>query len=339
MKLSLIVAGLALISAAGIGCSTPVDDGADGAEIGTSEAALGEAGTLTFGADFQVRVSGTLEKGKKLRVAYDASRLTACRGEQNGKPAWTITGFYKIGGGAVRSFEAGGFSPSSGTNEPVLALDASGDLQIWFQNNNRWGCNAFDSAFGANYHFAVKPAASEPGWVGNVRSVTSRATCNDGGVCDADLQALDTVAVNYDTWTRQRAAIRGIYFEVWKDGVTNWDNPDLWRQLDVKVHSRVGSAGAFKTSYVTFERRIGNNARYAAPLAPLDPIPGQFTLTNAADCPSPIHAVPSGGEPFVETTVELYFTVNGVEVRPSNGGTYRVKYVNYKAPYAICPTL
>ena len=48
-----------------------------------------------------------------------------------------------------------GFSPSSGAEEPVLSLDASGELQIWFQNNNRWGCNAYDSAFGANYHFAI----------------------------------------------------------------------------------------------------------------------------------------------------------------------------------------
>ena len=335
MKLSLIFAGLTVLASAIGGCSSPVAE--DDAELGTSEAALGEAGTLTFGADFQVKVSGTLEKGKKVRVAYDPSRLTACRGEQNGNPAWTITGHYKIGSGPVRSFEAGGFSPSGGTQAPVLTLDASGDLQIWFQNNNRWGCNAYDSAHGSNYHFAVKPAANEPGWIGNVRSITSRATCS-GGPCEVDLRAFDANEITYDTWTRQRAAIRGIYFEVWKDGVTSWDNPDLWKQLDVQVHSRLGSAGAFKTSYVSFDRRVGNNARYAASLAALDPIPGQLTITNAANCPSPIRSVPTSGEPFVEATVELYFTVDGVDVRPSTGGTFRVKYVNYKGPYAICPT-
>jgi hypothetical protein len=331
MKLSLLFAGLMALSGALGGCTAaPADAGAD---LGTSEAALGEAGTLTFGADFKVKLDGTLTKGKTVRVAYDASRLTACRGDQGGKPAWTITGYYTVGGGAVRSFEAGGFSPSSGTSQPVLQLDASGDLQIWFQNNNLWGCNAYDSAFGKNYHFAVQAAANEPGWMGNVRAVTSRATCN-GGPCDADLRPAEP-EVLYDTWTRQRAAIRELTFEVWKDGVTSWDNPDLWRQLDVQVHSRVGSTGAFKTSYVTFDRRLGNNARYAVDLRALDPIDGQGTVAKAADCPTfPLVATPDGQ--YVDATVELYFTVNGAELRPSTGGTFRVRYENYKGMYAVC---
>jgi hypothetical protein len=325
MKLSLLFVGFTALA----GCAPAASS--DDADLGTSEAALGEAGTLTFGADYQVKVSGTLEKGKKIRVAYDANRLTTCRGEQNGKPAWSITGYWKIGNGAVHSFEAGGLSPSHGTDQPVLALDTSGELQIWFQNNSVWGCNAYDSDFGKNYRFAVQPAANEPGWVGNVRHVISRQTCN--GPCESDMHPVAGEIV-YDTWARERAAIRGIYFEVWKDGVTSWDNPDLWKQLDVQVHSRVGSSGPFKSAYVSFDRRLGNNARYAADLRALDPIKGQLAIANVADCPSfPLTA--HGGQ-YVEATVELYFTVNGVEVRPVTGGAFRVRYQNYKSSYALC---
>lgn len=334
IKLSLLFAGFTSVAALALGalggCAAPA--ATEEAELGTSEAALGEAGTLTFTGDRGVDVSGTLEKGKKVRVAYDVNRLTTCRGDQNGKPAWSITGYWRIGSGSVHSFEAGGHSPSGGTAQPVLALDASGDLQIWFQNTSVWGCSAYDSDFGKNYHFAVKPAANEPGWVGNVRSVISRQTCN--GPCESDLKPVQG-AIVYDTWARQRAAIRSVYFEVWKDGVTSWDNPDLWKQLDVQVHSRVGSAGAFKSAYVSFDRRLGNNARYGVDLRGLDPIVGNATLTNVADCPAGLVALPSG-EPLVEATVELYFTVNGAELRPANGGTFEVRYVNYKAPYAIC---
>jgi hypothetical protein len=332
-KLSFLVAGLTALSAAALaGCTAPA--ATDQADVGTSEAALGEAGTLTFGADFQTTISGTLQKGKTVRVAYDASRLTACRGDQNGHPGWTITGYWKIGAGAVHSFEAGGFSPSGGSEAPVLALDASGDLQLWFQNNSVWGCNAYDSDFGKNYHFAIQPAANEPGWMGNVRDVVSRQTCN--GPCESDMQPV-TSAILYDTWARQRAAIKAIYFEAWKQGVTDFDNAELWKQLDVQVHSRVAGTTAFHTAYVGFDRRTGNNARYAADLGALDPISGTGTLTSKADCPAfPLSAPADNGGQYIEATVELYFTVNGAELRPASGDTFKVRYQNYKGLYAVC---
>jgi hypothetical protein len=334
LRLSLIFAGFTLLSATGLaGCTAPAAD-ANAADLGTSEAALGEAGTLAFGADFQTRISGTLQKGKTIRVSYDASRLTTCRGDQNGHPGWTITGFWKIGSGAVHSFEAGGFSSSGGSSQPVLALDASGDLQIWFQTNSVWGCNGYDSDFGKNYHFAIQPAANEPGWLGNVRGIVSRQTCN--GPCESDMHPV-TGEVLYGTWARQRAAIKAIYFEAWKEGVTDFDNADLWKQLDVQVHSRVGATGAFQASYVSFDRRTGNNARYAADLGALDPLVGSTTITKKSDCPAfPLTAPASNGGQYVEAVVELYFTVNGVELRPAAGDTFKVRYQNYEGMYAIC---
>ncbi|WP_146647287.1 DUF6209 family protein [Labilithrix luteola] len=303
----------------------------------SGESALGEAGTITFSANGDVRVQGTLERGKTARVAYDADRLTTCRGEQGGLPAWTISGYYRIAGGVIRSFEAGGLSPSHGTDKPVLTLDSAGDLEVWFQNTSRWGCNAYDSDFGRNFHFSVNPAASDPGWIGNLRAVVSRMTCDGGKACESDMDEPENGEVRYDTWARQRAAIRSVFFEVWKDGVTNWDNSDLWQQLDVQLHSRASASAEFQTSYVSFDRRVGNNARYEIPLRPLDPIPGNFTVQKAADCPNvDLGIAADGNGAHVETVLEYYVTVNGVEFRPAGGGTFRVRFQNYADLYAVC---
>lgn len=319
-----------------MGCSVPSSTETDDSTVTTSEAALNEAGTITFGPG-NVETSGVLQRTKKVRIAYDVSRLTACRGDFMGNPGWSITGFWKIGdAGAVHTFEAGGFSPSGGHGDgPVLTLEQAGELQVWFQNTSRWGCSAYDSDFGKNYRFTVKPAAGDPGWMGNTSVVISRATCNDGRACDADVHAI-TGDITYETYARQRAAIRQVLFEVWKEGVTDFDNADLWKQLDVQVHSRIGSTGAFATTaYVPFDRRQGNNARYAVELRGLDPLYGPNTITNAADCPAFPLTLDASGQ-YVEAVVEMYFTVNGVELRPSAGGAYRVRYQNYKSLFAVC---
>ncbi|MBX3191595.1 MAG: hypothetical protein KF819_31675 [Labilithrix sp.] len=312
------------------GCAAP----ADAEDVESTESALDEAATITFDAAWNERVRGELRKGKKVRVVYDAGRLTTCRGDLNGGPGWTITGFWRIGGGPIRTFEAGGRSSTGGADQ-AFVLDAKGDLEMWFQNTNRWGCSAYDSNLSANYRFAVGASASDPGWIGNARYAIDRMTCD--GVCESSLRPV-TGDIAYDTWARQRAAVRVLTFEVWKDGVTSWDNPELWRQLDVQVHSRVGSAGAFSTRYVDFEKRVGNNARYAIDLRALDPIPGMFTIQSPADCPAwPLTVAAGSNDALVEAVVELYVTVNGVELRPAGpGSVYRVRYANYKGLYAPC---
>ncbi len=57
---------------------------------------------------------------------------------------------------------------------PVIDLDASGELQLWFATNNRCGCNVYDADVGKNYRFHVAPAAREPGWLGNAQFAQGR---------------------------------------------------------------------------------------------------------------------------------------------------------------------
>ena len=290
---------------------------------------------LTFAANFTQTPSAPLVAGREVRVAYDPARLTACRGNLPGGPGWGITGYYRTNGGTVGTFEAGGLSPSHGTTPPVIVLAAPGDLEIWFQNTSAWGCSAYDSNNGSNYHFAVAAAANAPGWVGNATAVTSRATCS-GLPCDADFRPLDA-GFTFDTWTRQRAAITSAFFEVWKQGVTDFDNVNLWSQLDVQLHARVGSQGSFRTSYVSFDRRTNHNARYVLPLRPLDPLAAPGALTSKAGCPTFPTTFSADGQ-YIQADLQFYFTVNGTELRPAGGGVFHGHYANYRGLYAICET-
>lgn len=287
--------------------------------------------TLSFAANFTQRASTTLRVGQRARIVYDASRLAACRGEQGGVPQWSITGYARLGDGETVSFPVAGLMAPQAA--PTIPLDRAGELQVWFQNNNRWGCNAFDSDYGRNFRFRVALPANAPGWVGDGAWVLSRETCN-GAACDAGRRPL-TTPFDYDTWARQRAAIRAVFFDVWKAGVTDRDNPDLWRQLDVQVLSRpAGTALPWRARYVRFEARVGNNARYAIPMRDLDPL-GENTVTRREDCPTaPLTRSEDGT--YVRAELEYFVRVNGVEYRPAAGGTFRARFTQHRGLFDVC---
>ena len=56
-----------------------------------------------------------------------------------------------------------------------------------------------------------------------------------------------------------------------------------------------------------------------------------------ADCPRyTLRRDPTGH--YVEADVELYFTVNGAELRPAGGGTFRGTFQDYLGAFAVCVT-
>lgn len=288
--------------------------------------------TITFARDYTQHASTTLRVGQRARIVYDAARLTGCgAGSMGGVPQYAITGFARIADGPVVTFPVAGLNAPS--SAPSIALDRTGELQVWFQSTNRYGCSAYDSNLGANYRFPVALPANAPGWVGNGAWVISRATCS-GGPCDADRRPL-TTAYDYETWARQRAAVRSIYFEVYKAGVTDRDNPDLWRQLDVQVLSRpAGSARPWRSQYVRLDGRAGNNARYAMPLRDLDPL-GENTVTSRASCPA-VTLTRSPDGMYVSAELEYYFRVNGAEYRPAPGAAFRGRFTQYRGLFDVC---
>lgn len=135
------------------GCGAGVVHG--GGEPTAQAHPLDAAPTLQFTA--AGITAPALEQGSTVQVTYDAARLPDCRGDQYGQPAWSITAFWRIAGGPIGSFGVAGYSPSHGSAPAQITLDRAGDLELWFQVSNVWGCSAWDSDYGRNFHFAVAP--------------------------------------------------------------------------------------------------------------------------------------------------------------------------------------
>jgi hypothetical protein len=309
-----------------VGCSS----GGSSAEVDAlGQDALGTT-TITFGADWSETSSGVLRAGDPIQISYDASRLPTCRGTQGGIDQWAISAFYRAAGGDIHTITLAGLSAQ---NPAVIVPEAKGDLEVWFEGNNVWGCNELDSAYGKNYHFKVAASHSEPDWVGNAASVINRETC-DNGPCDANRVGLEQ-GFTYDTWSRQRAAVAGLYFDVWEDGVTDWDNPDLWKEVDAQIHFRFAGQQAFSTSYVDFDKRLGNNARYQTQLSALDPFHGMPSVVPQNACPAATLDVSPDGQ-YVTTDVDYYFTIDSFELRPAPGQTYHGHFEDYAGPYSAC---
>jgi Family of unknown function (DUF6209) len=328
---------VALISGALAACSAPSEDTGSSSSRSTADQSI----VLNFTADFNQTASAPLVANENVTIAYDASRLSTCRGTEGANPAWSITAFYRFNGGTVSSLNVGGLNPNGGgAPNTTFALTSAGDLEMWFENNDVDGCNQYDSAYGKNYHFNVAASADAPGWVGDAQYVINRETCGaNNAPCAQDFHPLDG-GFTYDTYVRSQAAIRRAYFEVWKQGVTDFDNANLWKQLDVEVHSRVGGTGAFATAYVSFDERDGNNARYSVDLSTLDPVPGGpsgSALTDKSECPQfPVSYEGPTGAQYIDADLQFYFTVNGTELRPADGTVFHGDYQNYAGLYAIC---
>ncbi len=293
-------------------------DFAVGEDAATCAAAAGP--TLTFAADFTQRASAPVVGGRSVTIDYDLERLPGCRARYAGASAWSVFAVAKfLPMNVVQQVELSdhSVSPSTKKRGVVNAPAGATELEIYFQNNDRTGCNDYDSAYGANYHFAVVDEA--PQWLGNVASVTSRAAssrCEGAVAVSGD--------VGYDSGTRQRAVITDLCFEVYEPGVTDFDNADLWQQLDVQAHHRFDAGAPFVTTWVTFAHRVGNNAQYAVDLRALDPFAWGRCLDGIATTTTSV-----GGEGRVQATLEIYFTVNGTELRPADHEGYRVVYEDY----------
>jgi hypothetical protein len=326
-----------VLAATSMACGAAPDEASSSL---ASAATASGAATITFAAGF-TQSATPLVAGQQAQVSYDASRLSTCRGElgYGSGVGWSIDGLYSVNGIAFQSpigvagADLANLALAPGAL-PSFTLPFAGTLQMWFENSDVFACTAWDSNYGANYSFTIAPPANAPGWVSGGSYLLDRATCP--GACYADAHTADG-GLTFDTWARQDALITQIFFDVWSAGVTDFDNPDLWQQLDVEVHSRTSPSQPFTMAYVDFATRVGDNARYALDLRPIDLLPGNSggVLTSASQCPA-IPATVTADSQYVQANLELYFTVNGVAVQPSGGGTFHVTFQNYAGLYAIC---
>jgi hypothetical protein len=164
-----------------------------------------------------------------------------------------------------------------------------------------------------------------PLWAG-LTSITIERYASDP--CNNGRTPLGDEPVVYDEWARERAAIRNVCFEVWSPGVTDWDNPDFWKQLDVQVHYRFGDTGAEHTAYVNSIDRRGNNRRYAWALDyALDPTVHAPSLPEI-QMPFTVLAADSGYA-TVQADMQFWFTVNGRVLESASGHPFTIRYTGY----------
>lgn len=307
----------------------------DPAQLSSADDGLGSQSAAPAAAKVHfspstVSLTGTPTEGGTLELSYDEARLPQCRGTLNdGRPAWSITGFASLNGAPATSFPVAGFSPDGKplpTSTPI-PLAEQGELQVWFQITNIWGCSAWDSDYGRNFRFAVATKHPNPAdWVGKLRVNISRT----GGGC-ASARTLQNGTFRFDTWARSRAVDTMLCFEAWEPSVTDWANPDLWKQLDARFYYRFGNTGPFQFAYVPLDGYVGNNARYRVELRGIDPF-----RPYQSGCPAaPLTRTADGF--YVTTQMQYYLEVNGRQLRPAPGANWVGHFEDHQGPYAHCP--
>lgn len=262
-----------------------------------------DAAKLVFAADFTQHREGVLVPGGQVTIDYATSRLGQCDYSQNGHPAWDITAHVR--------FDPGGELVDASVRDAAPTLTVPPDARsatVWFEATDATGCHAWDSNYGANYVF---PAATPPQWLGNLASKISR---DDSDPCANGTDAAS--GTTFDTWARQRATVTNLCFEVYQPGLTDQgDDGTVWQQLDVAVHWwGEGSTAPAQVAYVDFDRRVGNNARYAWNWRTIDPF-------RAFHCPDVPTTTSSDGQ-TVQARIDYYVVVNGAELRPEPGAAY-----------------
>lgn len=187
----------------------------DGSDDGRSSAAAALDGKvlLTFPPDFSVQQDSPITAGATVHVNYDVSRLSQCRGDFNGQPAWTITGHWQLDDDAQGTFNAGGFGFGTPVNGTEFVVPHAGNLQLWFEISDRWGCHGWDSNYGANYPFSV---AGKPPVI--------HFNADWSSSVEGTLKGAKVVAVDYDLARLPQCRAKYMGFDAW--GISAYWNFD-----------------------------------------------------------------------------------------------------------------
>jgi hypothetical protein len=215
------------------------------------------------------------------------------------------------------------FSSLNRTRLELVPFLRDADGNRWFDHNRNADpftnyVLTLGNAWSIHDDPAVCASPSPPGWMGNVVARISRDT---SAACDGGSPLGDTL--DYGTWARERAAVRNVCFEVWQPGVTDWNNPDQWRLLDVQAHYRFSPSSPWQTAYVNSLDRVGNNARFAWDLGGVDPFHPYGCLPDI-----PVEAVTQPDGRDARATMELFFSVNGAPLAPADAAAWQVSFLD-----------
>ncbi len=233
---------------------------------------------VVFTSAWQEEAAGPLVQGGLLRVNYAPERLRACRATTHGGRMWNLFASWRFtpGGesGTVALYEGDYYAGESAILRPLVAIPANATgVDFWFSNSDALGCVAWDSAYGANYAFAVVPAdAAHPpvGWAGDFDFVLAGHTERHLGNVDP--------AYYFDSWEGMPQASR-VDVQVWVPGVTDqaYASADAarsaaasWIRAEVTSDALAGATpDVWGSRPLAFERQQGNNFVYSFALGPL----------------------------------------------------------------------
>ncbi|HEX4452095.1 MAG TPA: DUF6209 family protein [Kofleriaceae bacterium] len=271
---------------------------------------------LVFDADFTQTRTGLLQAGSDVSVVYDSSRLGGCREVQSGIDQWAVT--------AHVAFSPGNEQQDAIVTDAPATMAVPSDAQsvaVWFEATNVDGCHQWDSNYAANYVFQMMRA---PQWIGGAENLFTRDDSTDDGTdpCDGGPSGYATPAgdgFQYDTWVRERAALTNGCVQFYQPGYTDVQDPNLWQDFDVELQIQV-TATTWTQIPVSFDRYVGNNARYKFSWRDYDP----FRDYNCPQTP----VTPTSDGMYVQTQLGYYVTVNGVAL-PGSGTTYTGTFIDY----------
>jgi hypothetical protein len=250
-------------------------------------------------------------------IVYASSRLGQCSEVQSGREQWAVT--------AHVVFSPGNEAQDANVTDVPATMAVPSDAQsmmVWFEATNADGCHQWDSNYGANYSFQMMRA---PQWIGDAESLFTRDDSTDDGTdpCDGGPSGYATPAqdgFSYDTWVRERAVLTNLCFQFYQPGATDTQDPNLWQDFDVELQLQVTNT-TWTSIPVSFDRFVGNNARYKISWRDLDPF-------RDYNCPETT-VTPTSDGMYVQTQLGYYITVNGSELRPEPGATYEGTFIDY----------
>ncbi len=112
---------------------------------------------LSFDADGTESQQGAIHAGDTIVVHYDPARLATCQSSSGGHPTWSITAYWRVDGGSTKSLRVTRESAATlVAADPTITVPRGSELEMWFQANNVYGCNEWDSNLEANYRFAIE---------------------------------------------------------------------------------------------------------------------------------------------------------------------------------------